>query len=144
MVRRIVKILAVLMLAFAVSAYADGILVKIDDLPLTFDVPPVIKEGRTLVPVRKIFEELGCKLEWLQESETVIATKDSKIMALRVGRNIILSTDVESGENKTFEIDVAPCIIDDRVLVPLRAVSELLDYSVSWDSEALTVNIYSD
>jgi len=41
-----------------------------------FDVPPVIKSGRTLVPIRAISQSLGAEVTWNQEEQTAIIEKD--------------------------------------------------------------------
>ncbi len=118
-----------------------GIDVKIDDKKIDFDVQPIIQDNRTLVPMRKIFEELGCEVEWLEDTKTVIATKDSKIISLQIGNEKIILKDVETGETTVKEIDTVPVIMNNRTLVPLRAISESLENTVDWDDENRTVLI---
>lgn len=67
------------------------------------------------------------------ESETA-ETEDSKTLILTLGENRIVS-DGGSGN----EIDVAPCIIDEKVMLPFRAVFEALGAVISWDAETRTV-----
>ena len=43
--------------------------------------------------------------------------------------------------DEKVSLDTAPVIIDDRTLVPLRAVSEALDCNVDWDGDTKTVAI---
>lgn len=123
------------------TCFASGIKVDIDGKNIEFDVAPVIQNGRTLVPMRKIFEELGCDIEWLGESKTVIATKNSKIIALQIDKNIVIVNDVETGEVTTVQSDTAPVIYNDRTMIPVRVISECLGYSVNWNGEAQTVLI---
>lgn len=118
-----------------------GVDVKIDDKKIGFDVHPVIQNNRTLVPMRKIFEELGCEVEWLAETKTVIATKNSTIIALQIGEKRIILKNVETGETVVKEIDTAPVILNNRTLVPIRAISESLGNNVDWDEENRTVLI---
>lgn len=42
---------------------------------ITLDVPPQVINGKTLVPVRAISESLGAKVEWDDETQTIIITK---------------------------------------------------------------------
>ena len=44
---------------------------------IELDVPPMIIDGRTLVPVRAVSECFGCKVEWDGESRTVIIESNS-------------------------------------------------------------------
>ena len=69
-------------LLFNVTSLADGvgdITVKLDGTPMIFqDQQPVIKDGRTLVPARVIFEKLGLRVDWDGATSTIIASNDSK------------------------------------------------------------------
>ena len=134
-------ILLIICLSFNVTCYASDIKVNIDNTNIIFDVPPIIQNNRTLVPMRKIFEELGCEIEWLAESKTVIATQNSKIIALQIDKSKIISTDIETGITDITEIDTAPIIYNNRTLVPVRVISESLGYAVEWNSEEQTVII---
>jgi len=50
--------------AIGVPSKASGISVQINGNPLALDQPPIVQEGRTLVPLRAIFEALGAEVEW--------------------------------------------------------------------------------
>ncbi len=122
-----------------VFATTDEVIVKLNDHTLTFDVNPVIENGRTLVPFRKIFEELGCAVSYQEDSKGMIvsARRGNDLISLRVGQ-YDMEVDFE-----TKKLDVAPKIINGRTLVPLRAISEALDCKVKWDDETRTVDISS-
>ncbi len=109
--------------------------VFVDGNKLDFDVPPTIIDGRTVVPLRKIFEALGAQVEWDDTTKTVTGTKDGTTIKMTVGKN----TFTVNGEEKT--LDVAPCIIDGRTLVPARAVSESFGVNVEWHDDIKTVCI---
>ena len=115
-------------------AYAENnISVSIDNNPITFDVEPKIASGRTFVPMRKIFEELGCDVERISEEQIILATKGSNIIILRIDSNVLIIQDVLSDENEVVEMDVAQFIESGRTLVPIRAVSEALSCKVEWN-----------
>ena len=142
--KRILTVILVLLLMFSSVGYAEDIKVVINENEVEFDVPPIIENNRTLVPMRKIFEGLGCDVEWLAESQTIIATKNSKIMALKIGKNKIISNDIETGETSVTEIDTAPIIYNNRTLVPVRVISESLGCTVNWDGKTQTVIITTE
>lgn len=102
---------------------------------LSFDRPPIIANGRTLVPLRAIFEELGAEVQWDGESKTITAVKDNVTIALTIGKAQML----KNGE--PIDLDIAPIITYDRTLVPFRAVAEAFDCKVSWNEETRTVVI---
>lgn len=91
--------------------------------------------------MRKIFEELGCEVEWLSESQTVIATHNSKIIALQIGANKVISNDIETGMTDVIETDIAPILHNNKTMVPVRVISETLGYKVDWNGQTQTVII---
>ncbi|PKM81281.1 MAG: hypothetical protein CVU89_09700 [Firmicutes bacterium HGW-Firmicutes-14] len=122
--------------ALALPAYADQtVKVVIDDESITFDVPPVIREGRTLVPVRKIVESMGGDVGWNAENQTVTVTRD--------GINIILVIDrrIAKVNEQDVVLDVPATLINGRTMIPLRFVSENINARVQWDPYTWTVSI---
>lgn len=121
---------------------ADDITVNIDGQAVSFDVAPIIENDRTLVPVRAIFEALGAQVEWDEAKRTVISVKGDRSCILQIDNTsmFVLTTDGSiPAEEKT--LDVPAKIVEDRTLVPLRAISEAYDCSVDWDGSSRTVTI---
>ena len=134
--------IAVIMIMSCVMVSAEEIVtVKINDKVIDFDVPAQIINDRTMVPMRKIFEELDATVTWIDELELVVATKDEKIVSLAINSNILLINDTKTGATKKVELDVPAQLVNDRTLVPARAVSEALDAKVDWDEASQTVLI---
>jgi len=134
-------VLLIICLTFSLPCYASGLSVRIDNSNIGFDIPPIMHNDRVLVPMRKIFEELDCTVEWLGKTQTVVATKNNTIIALQVGKNKIISTDIETGITEVKEIDIAPVIYENITMVPARVISEALGYAVEWSGEEQTVHI---
>jgi serpin B len=148
-------ILTIAMLLSTVTALADyesDITVLVDGEKVEFDVQPIIENDRVLVPVRAIFEKLDASIYWYADTQTVFARKnisdgESLNLALTIGENVltkqIYSREVvpELKSSDKFELDVPAKIVDDRTLVPLRAVSEAFDCTVEWDEATQTVTI---
>lgn|GEM_PF-2152987 len=109
--------------------------VKINDKQMSFDVPPVIKNGRTLVPLRAIFEELGAEVQWDEKTRTVTALKGDKVISLKID-----SYDAEVDGSRVV-LDVPAQIMNGRTLVPLRFVSEALGAIVTWNQRLQLVSI---
>ena len=116
------------------SAEAN-ISVILDGNFLSFDVPPQIIDGRTMVPMRTIFEAMGAFVNWNGNSRTIVATKDDTMIIMQID-NPVLNKDGVS-----IQLDVPPQIVDDRTLVPIRAVAESFDAQVSWHGDTSTVII---
>ena len=60
-------------------------------------------------------------------TQTVTATKDAIKINLQIG-----NTEMQVND-KVVTLDVAPKLLNDRTLVPIRAVSESLNANVDWN-----------
>lgn len=98
-----------------------------------FDVPPMIKDGRTLVPFRKLAEGLGAIVTYNPTDRTITLVKDENTVVLTLGSKIALV----NGEEQT--LDVAAQLVGSRTLVPLRFISEGLKADVKWYSDTKTI-----
>ncbi len=140
--KRILLLLLAFTLAFSFFTFAEGeISITVNSKPLTMDVPPEIMNGRTMVPMRAVFEALGADVNWIGEEQMIIATSGNKIIVLKIGASILNYCDVSTQENKNITLDVAPLIKDGRTLIPLRAVSEALGANVDWNGETRAITI---
>jgi len=120
----------------AASASTNDIRVTLDGTPIRFDVPPQMISGRTMVPLRAIFEELGSNVLWDAESQTATATTGSgDIIILTMGSQTIYI----NGNASTM--DVAPQVINGRTLVPTRFVAQATGLDVGWNASSRTVVI---
>ncbi len=113
------------------------ITVIIDGKVIDFDQPPVVIDGRTMVPLRMIFDALGAVMEWSQSTQTVTATKGKTTVKLTIGAHIAYV----NGEERI--LDSPGIIVNERTLVPARFIGESLDANVGWNEETLTVTIES-
>lgn len=140
--KRILLLLLAFTLAFSFFAFAeDEISITVNSNPLTMDVPPEIMNGRTMVPMRAVFEALGADVNWIGEEQMIIATSGNKIIVLKIGASILNYCDVSTQENKNITLDVSPLIKEGRTLIPLRAVSEALGANVDWNGETRAITI---
>lgn len=129
-------------------AAEDEISVELDGKQIAFDVEPQIIDGRTMVPLRKIFEEIGALVKWDEETQTVSARKSSKTVTLSIGSEELNidrgDTDDEGNPiSETVKLDVPAQIVSGRTLVPARAISESFGLDVDWDGENKRVIITS-
>ena len=122
------------------SALAEEVDVPIyvDGKKIEFDVMPQIIEGRTRVPMRKIFEALGAMVTWDDESKTATAKRGNITVKITAMENALYKND------ENIELDVPAEIIDGRTVVPLRAVSEAFDTEVLFYADIKTIYIESD
>lgn len=111
--------------------------VFLDGLSVAFDVQPVIKDGRTLVPFRALAEALSLDVKWDGEKQIVTARDARVAISLRIGDN------TAHRNGLPVSLDVPPLIIDGRTLVPLRFFSEAFGCKVIWDDTAWAVRMSS-
>lgn len=157
--KRLIKLaVAVIIVSIAaisvIPAYAaqDNIEVYFDGQPVYFDVQPVIENGRTLVPMRAIFEAFGADVGWDGETGTVHAeTGWFYHIVLQIGSTTARtyytlfseSGEPYQGEVTSYELDVPAKIMNSRTMVPLRFIAESMNYTVKWDPVGRDVYIYS-
>ena len=126
---------------------AETATVIVNGKTMDFDMTPIILDGRTVVPMRAIFEELGAQVEWIDENQIILATKSYKLVSMKVGKMSMSIADVSADLNTQIDLDVPPFLMPlpdgsgDRTLVPLRAVSEAFNAVVDWDEATSTVTI---
>jgi hypothetical protein len=119
-------IMTISILAVPVSAM-DEIWVYLDGQRLEFDVQPQIIDGRTMVPMRKIFESMGATVEWENSTQKITAKKQDTTVIMQINSNVL------SVDGNAITLDVPPKLVDGRTLVPVRAVAESFDIHVLWD-----------
>ncbi len=110
--------------------------VVLDGRALNFDVPPVVQDGRTLVPMRAVFEALGAQVGWDEATRTVTAAKGGTEIKLTLGGMAFKN-------GSPVGLDVPARLVNGRTMVPLRFVSEALGCQVAWDGATRTVAITS-
>lgn len=121
-------------MAGAASAQ-DGVRVRINGQPFRTQVAPVTENGRVLVPMRAIFEELGARVDYNDYDRSIVARRGGTVVRMNLGR------DRASVNQDSVRLDVPAQAYAGRTLVPLRFVSEALGASVDYDSYRQLVSI---
>ncbi|MFM1653855.1 N-acetylmuramoyl-L-alanine amidase [Brevibacillus sp. B_LB10_24] len=119
--------------AAAANSGADQIRLMIEGNLVQPEVPPIMQNDRTLVPIRVIAEGLGAEVDWDQESFTATVNKGNNQLVLRLNQK------QATVNGKTVQLDAPPLLHKDRMLLPLRFVGEALGSTVGWDNESQTV-----
>lgn len=101
------------------------------------DMPAVIIDGRTMLPMRQIAQELGCEVTWNEAAKQIYVMRGSDI--------IVFTVDSKAGyENgKEFTMDVPATIVNDRTMLPVRALADAVHLNIKWDDPNRTVIINS-
>lgn len=111
--------------------------VFLDGHQLSFQTPPVIENGYSLVPMRALFEAEGAQISWDENTRTVTAMKDGAVFTYRIG-------DLYAFKNQErLELPVPGKIMDGFTLIPLRFISETLGNLVKWHDYSRSITISS-
>ena len=114
---------------------SDTPYIEFDGNILGFDVPPIIEDSSTLVPMRFLFEQMGADVEWDSETQTATATIENKAVTFSID-NVNARIN-----NKPAKMDVPARLVNGKTMVPLRFLSENMGYDVDWDADSRTAII---
>jgi hypothetical protein len=115
----------------------EDIQVIVTDQTLDFDVSPIIENGRVLVPVRAVLESLGAEVNYDQQTREIKITREDLILRMELNSRVIHINLVQD------YMEIAPKIIKDRMMVPLRFISEYLGYEITWNANTRIVTVKS-
>lgn len=136
-----ILVLLILCLTFVSSTYAANVNVQINGKNIDFTdnngarVEAQIINDRTMVPFRKIFNELGVNdenIKWYGETRTIVAQSEDTVIKLQIENKI--AEKIVGDVTTKITLDQAPIISNSRTLVPLRFIAESLGKTVAWDS----------
>ncbi len=112
--------------------------VLFDDVPVAFDVAPMILRGTAVAPIRHMLEHAGGVVYWRPREKLVEAVVGGKTVSVQVG------SCVARVDEERVLLDIAAFIKQGRVMVPVRFVGEVLDVTVRYDPVTQNVHIVSN
>ena len=112
------------------------------------DVTPVIRNERTMLPLRYVAEAIGADVKWDPETRTATFNKDGLIATIQID-----SDEIVLSNGKTVKMDSKPLNINDRILVSVVNVGNVfgltngntldgVDQDIEWDHDTRTATIY--
>lgn len=134
-IKKAISVLCAVLLMQSAAYANDDITVLLNGNRLEFDQQPMIYNDRTVVPMRKIFEELGMMVQWFGDEQRITAYNGTTNITMFIGNTSVYV------DNREIKGDVAPMIVGERTLVPLRIIGESLNGDVGWNGETRTVTI---
>ena len=140
-------VLAALLCTPSLAAEQGDFSLLVNGEPVAFtDAAPVLKDGRSFLPMAATFEALDFPAEdmtWDSDTQTAAASKDGTTISLTIGKNAIQVTQAGAEAGVSIETDAAPYIdaATSRTYIPVGLVADALGYRVAWDGETSTVII---
>jgi N-acetylmuramoyl-L-alanine amidase len=122
--------------AYITSSHIDPyvyVTLKINDDLIKIDTNPYVLNGRVFVPVRFIMESFGIKIQYYNEEKKIVISDKGKLIEIWVFDNKA----VINGEREYMDVPVE--IINGKVMLPLRFISENVGIDVIWDRNTLSV-----
>ena len=126
---------------------ADTVNVNVDGVnKVNKDMPSFIYMGRTLVPIRFLSETFGAKVDWNQKTQSAIITMTDKKIVLPINKAVASINGVQKKIDNSYIARLVTVNGGARTYVPLRFISELFGYEVSWDQNTQTaiINTFND
>lgn len=146
--RRLIALAVIFLCVLAINGPAGqaklmmdkNIYVFLDGEQILFpDQQPFInQQNRTLVPVRFFAQALGASVNWEAEQEQVLISHKGKTLSLKAGEAKVLIY-----PDRTEQMDSAAALVNNRLLVPLRHISNYLDCQVSWDVSSRIAHVFT-
>lgn len=122
-----------------VDIFVDENKVNTYDHEQGFDVPAVIYNSRSMLPLKKTFSLFGIKAEqitWNADDQSIeITTNDNDDIWMQIGNPLLKLND------EVFKNDVAPILYKNRTFVPLAVISQILGANAIWDQETFSVTL---
>lgn len=143
-----VSVILVMACSCVFAADTDGIVItlQIDNPNMTVNgaaseidpgrgTVPVIINGRTLVPIRAIIEAMGGSVGWNAEKAEVTLTFKNDVIKLVINSDVAYLNDTQS------TLDVAPTIMNERTMLPIRYIAESFKFDVNWDDAQRIITV---
>lgn len=123
------------------NAVAETVKLTLNGAPLAGDVPAMIRNDRTMIPVQLVSQALSAQVLWVQDTRQVIVLKGSDTIVLTIGS----ATAQVNGKQVPLPSGVPATLAQyqgaDRTMVPLLFISEQLGAQVTWDQATYTAAI---
>lgn len=98
-----------------------------------YGTAPLIRNERTIVPIRAVAESMGGRVEWDNESQTISIYRGDNTVELTI------NSEKAYVNGEEYILDAVPVIINSRTFLPVRFVSEGLGFDVGWNEGQITI-----
>jgi len=113
----------------------DSLTASVNGESKTLDAAPIIRNSRTMLPVRFVAENLGATVGWDDATKTVsVKSADATI-------EIVIGATTAKVNGKEITLDSPAFIENSRTYLPVRVVAENLGATVGWDDATKTATL---
>ena len=123
---------------FVTVSAQEEIKIFLNGKEIVTDVPPQLINDRTMVPVRFIFEALGASVTWDEATSTAKGYRMGIEISMTIDENVFYRN------GKALALDSPAVVVNDRTLVPVRAIAESFNCKVAWEEDTNSVIITTD
>ncbi len=131
---------ASLLLFGGLTANAEHTSILINGEVLNVDTEPVNIDGRILIPLRSVGEALDCEVVWNNDNRAVSMSDGNAFYIMWIDRDTLFKFS-DNSFSKGYQSDVSPQLINEKTMVPIRCIAELMGATVDWIDESKTVTI---
>ena len=122
-----------------VSLQIDNPMMQVNGVQSEIDAgrgtTPIVMDDRTLVPIRAIIEAFAGTVDWDEGAQAATLQMDGDTIYLVTGSTAAFLND------RMYTLDVVPCVINDRTMLPIRFIAEGFNLGVAWDDGMQTVTV---
>ena len=143
-VKKLMAVMVVLGLVLSTPVASFG---SIGELPVSLkvngklvasDLEPVKLDNHTYLPLRAVATALGAKVSWDAKTKKCVIMRNPNTLEFYLGRNYYLKN------GKRVALDTSVDLYNDRVILPVRVISEALGEKVYWNEDLQEVSIGKD
>ncbi len=120
----------------AIDIIVDGKEVSSYDEEQDVNLPAVIVNGRTMLPLKRTFELFDVETQWNGEERSITADTDGGRLWLQIDNKTAKLNGVE------IQLDAAPTIFNSRTFVPLAFISQSMGVEPLWNGNERSVTMY--
>lgn len=123
-------VIAVALAGTGLTQMAEAAMVTLNGQPMATSVAPIQRNGRTLVPMRDIFQALGANVSWNSLTQGITATRGGTNIGLQLGNR------AATVNGQRVYLEQSPILYNGSTMVPMRFVAEALGAQVNWNPRA--------
>jgi exopolysaccharide biosynthesis protein len=109
--------------------------VSINQKPYLLEQAPILIHEKTMIPIRFIAQASGGELKWYEEDRKISVRTESKFIELWIDQLVI------NVNGKKIDLEVAPQIVNQQTMVPLRQIAESLGWELKWNDKNHTIQL---